>query len=101
MLQKGEPMSDLIDRQAAMDAIWAHLRNILKKVNFKDSDDDGPVRDAYKMAHQHLAEVIESLPAAEPELDEWCTLLSEVEEGYQGDAEGRRTGEEEGTVADH
>ena len=40
-----------------------------EKVNFKDSDDDRPVINTYKMVHQHLAEVIERLPAVEPELD--------------------------------
>ena len=80
-------MNDLIYRQEAIDAIWSHLRNILKKVNFKDSDYDRPVMDTYKMAHQHLAEVIESLPSAEPGII--CCEDCKYTDGGKPSADGR------------
>ena len=54
-------MSDLISRQAAIDAIWTHATNILE-----NSDYDLFFQDVYKMTHRHIAELIQNLPSAEP-----------------------------------
>lgn len=103
-------MSDIVDRRVVIDAIWAHLRNILKKVNFKDSDYDRPAIDAYKMAHQHIAEVVDHLPSADSEIvhckdckhcevysngyNSMCTLGNLMDDvlGFCSDAERRDDG---------
>ena len=54
-------MSDLISRQAAIDAIWTHATNILE-----NSDYDLFFQDVYKMTHRHVVELIQNLPSAEP-----------------------------------
>ena len=53
---------DLIDRQAAIEAIWSHATKILES-----SDYDVFIQDIYKMVHRHIAELIKQLPSAHPE----------------------------------
>lgn len=61
VMQKGEPMSDLIDRQAAIDA----AREELESGTYFD-----------------IPSKIEALPSAQPELhyDEWCTDCKEYDQ---------------------
>ena len=55
-------MSDLIDRQAAIDAIQQHRENVLGGYEY----DEG-VAFVYAAAHNHIIDVIERLPSAQPE----------------------------------
>ena len=59
-------MSDLISRQAAIDAIWRHATDVLERSDLESSDYDLFIQDVYKMAHRHIAELIQNLPSAEP-----------------------------------
>lgn len=56
---------DTISRQTAIDAIWEHATKILE-----GSDYDLFIQEFYKMAHRHIAEVIERLPSAQTEITE-------------------------------
>lgn len=53
---------DIISRQAAIDAIWAHATKILESHDYNVL-----TRDVYKMAHRHIVELIQKLPPAQPE----------------------------------
>jgi hypothetical protein len=63
MVREMGRMSDLISRQAAIDALWIHITNILE-----NSDYDLFIQDVYKMAYRHISELIQNLPSAEPTL---------------------------------
>lgn len=71
LMQKGEPMNDLIDRQAAIDAIEHHKIAVLG-----DRDYDEGIACGYATAHRHLANVIRKLPSVQPNLQPTCNQLA-------------------------
>ena len=57
---KGEPMSDLIDRQVVITAIE---------------------KNAYRHTYlDQIVDIIKALPSAQPEIDEWCTDCKEYDQ---------------------
>ena len=56
-------MSDLIDRQAAIDAVQRHREGVLGGYEY----DEG-VAFVYAAAHNHIIDVIKQLPSAQPEI---------------------------------
>ena len=58
-------MSDLIDRQAAIDAIQQHREDVLGGYKY----DEG-VAFVYAAAHNHIIDVIKHLPSTQPEYTE-------------------------------
>ena len=56
-------MSDLIDRQVAVDAIQQHREDVLGGYEY----DEG-VAFVYAAAHNHIIDVIKHLPSAQPEI---------------------------------
>jgi len=61
-------VSDLISRQAALEAIQARADMELADINHN-----------YLMGFQEAAEAVESVPDAQPVLDEWCTDCKEYD----------------------
>ena len=60
-------MSDLIDRQAAIDAIRDHKRNVLGQREW----DEG-IAFGYSAAHEHICDIIKTLPTiAERKKGKW------------------------------
>ena len=55
-------MDNLISRQAAIDTVWEHCRNVLESCNY-----DPFFTDYYKMAYRHVTDVIKKLPSVQPE----------------------------------
>ncbi len=64
-------MSDLIDRQAAIDTIREHKRNVLGQREW----DEGVIY-GYSAAHEHICDIIKTLPTIEERKTEWIPVKS-------------------------
>lgn len=64
-------MDDLISRQAAIEAIQEHKKNVLESCEY----DEG-IAIGYSAAHRHICDVIERLPTIKANRDEAWELFS-------------------------